>query len=49
MLYNISSEEFSVRFNNYRCVRRNYCKNLKVKQESFHAHFANSVLSGKGD
>ena len=25
------------------------CKNRKVKQESFHAHFADGVHSGEGD
>ena len=46
--YSGSSEEFRARFNNYRCAHRNYCKNIKVKQESFHAHFADGVHS-EGD
>ena len=28
---------------------RNYCKNVKVKQESFHGHLADDVHSGEGD
>ena len=47
--YTGSSEEFRARFNNYRCAHRNYCKNRKVKQESFHAHFADGAHSGEGD
>ena len=47
--YTGSSEEFRARFNNYRCAHRNYHKYMKVKQESFHAYFADSVHSGKGD
>ena len=35
--YTGSSGEFRARFNNYREVHQNYCKNRKVKQESFHA------------
>ena len=35
--------------NNYRCAHRNYYKNIKVKQESFYAHFSNGVHSGEGD
>ena len=44
-----SSEEFRARFNNYRCAHRNYRKNGKVKQESFHARFADDVHSSEGD
>ena len=44
-----SSEEFRARFNNYRRAHHNYRKNMKVKQESFHAHFADGVHSGEGD
>ena len=44
-----SSEEFRARFNDYRCAHRNYRKNMKIKQESFHAHFADGVHSGEGD
>ena len=47
--YTGSSEEFRARFNNYRCTHRNYRKNVKVKQESFHAHFADGVHSDEGD
>ena len=47
--YTGSSEEFRVRFNNYRCAHRHYCKNTKVKQESFHAHFADGAHSGESD
>ena len=45
--YTGSSEEFRTRFNNYRCVHRNYCKNRKVKQKSFHVHFPDGAHSGK--
>ena len=44
-----SSEEFKARFNNYRCAHRNYCKNRKVKQDSFHAHFADVAHIGEAD
>ena len=37
------------RFNNYRCVNRNYRKNMKVKQDSFCAHFADGAHSGESD
>ena len=47
--YTGSSEEFRARFNNYRYAHCNYCKNMKVKQESFHAHVADGVRSGEGD
>ena len=47
--YTGSSEEFSGRFNNYRFAYRNYRKNMKVKQDSFHVHFADGVHSGEGD
>ena len=47
--YTGSSEEFRVRFNNYRCAHRHYCKNMKVKQESFHAHFADGAHIGESD
>ena len=33
----------------HRWVHRNYHKNKKVKQESFHAHFADGAHSGEGD
>ena len=47
--YTGRSEEFRARFNNYSCVHHNYCKNIKVKQESFHTYFADGIHSGKGD
>ena len=47
--YGRRSDKFRTRFNNYRCAHRNYRKNRKVKQESFHAHFADDVHSGEGD
>ena len=49
--YTGSSEEFSAMFNNYRCAHRNYRKNKKVKQESFHAHFCRwrSFRSGESE
>ena len=47
--YTGSSEEFSAMFNNYRCAHRNYFKNNKVKQESFHAHLADDARSGEGE
>ena len=47
--YTGSSEEFRVSFNDCRCARRNYRKNMEVKQDSFHAHFADGVLSGEDD
>ena len=43
------SEVIRTRFNNHRCAHRNHRKNRKVKQESFHAHFADDVHSGEGD
>ena len=48
-IYTGSSEEFRARFNSYRCAHCNYCKNRKVKQESFHSHFADDIHSGEGD
>ena len=47
--YTGSSEEFRARFNNYGCAHCNYCKNRKVKQEQFYAHFPGGALSGEGD
>ena len=44
-----SSEEFRARFNNYRYAHRNYRKNRKVKQESFHVSFADGAHSGECD
>ena len=38
------------RFNNYRCGHRNYRKNMmKVKQDSFRAHFADGAHSAERD
>ena len=48
-IYNGSSEEFRTRFNNYRCAHCNFHKIMKVKLESFHTHFVDSVHSGEGD
>ena len=39
----------ALRNNNYRYAHRNCCKNMKIKQESFQAHFADGVHSGEGD
>ena len=41
--------EFRGRFNNYSLGYRNYPKEIKAKQESFHAHFTDGVYSGGGD
>ena len=38
-----STEEFRSIFNNYRCAHRNFLRNKKVKQEWFHAQFANDL------
>ena len=47
--YTESSEEFRARVNNYSYAHRNYCKSMKVKQDSFHAYFVDGVHSGEGD
>ena len=47
--YTGSTEEFRSRFNNYRCSHRNFLRNKKVKQESFHAHFAEGLHQGESD
>ena len=44
-----SSEDLRAKINNYRCTYHNYRKNMKVKQETFHAHLADGVHSGEGD
>ena len=44
-----SSEEFRARFINYRCAHRNYRKNMKVKQEPFHAYFTDGAHYDEGD
>ena len=53
MQYTGTSDEFTARFNNYRCAHRNYRKktkkNMEVKQESLQTHFADDVPSGEGD
>ena len=35
--------------NNYRCAHRTFLKGEKVKQESFHAHFAEGLHQGESD
>ena len=51
--YTESTEEFRSRFSDYRCCYRNVLRNKKVKQESFHAHFAGGLhqaeMTGKLD
>ena len=47
--YTGSTEEFRSRFNNYRCSHRNFLRNKEVKQESYHAHFAESRHQGESD
>ena len=47
--YTGSTEEFRSRFNSYRCSHRNFLRNKKVKQESFHAHFAESLHQRESD
>ena len=47
--YTGSTEEFGSRFNNYRCLHRNLLWNKKVKQEPFHAHFAEVLHQGESD
>ena len=44
-----STEEFRSRFNNYRCSYRNFLRNKRVKQELFHAHFAEGLLERESD
>ena len=44
--YTGSTEEFRSRFNNYRC---SHLRNKKVKQESFHAHFTESLHQWESD
>ena len=44
-----STEDFRLRFNNYRCSHRNFLKNQKVKQESFHAHYEGQDHNGEND
>ena len=47
--YTGSLEEFRARFNNYRSAHRNYRKNMKVKEEPFHVHFADGNHSVEGN
>ena len=47
--YTGSNKEFESRFNKYRCSHRNFLRNKKVKQESFHAHFAEGLHQGESD
>ena len=47
--YTGSSVEFRARFNNYRSAHRNYKKNKKVLQESFHEHFERFKHNGEND
>ena len=47
--YTGSTEEFRSRCNNYRGSHRNFLKNKKVKQESFHAHFTEGLHQGESD
>ena len=47
--YTESTEGFRSRFNNYRCSHRNFFRNKKVKQESFHAHFEEGFHQGESD
>ena len=47
--YTGSTEEFRSRFNNYRCLHRDFLMNKKVKQESFHAHFVEGLHQGEND
>ena len=44
-----SIEKFKAEFDNYRRVHCNYDKNMEFKQESPHAHLANSIHSCEGD
>ena len=47
--YTGSTEKFQSRFNTYRCSHRNFLRNKKVKQESFHAHFTEGLHQGESD
>ena len=47
--YTGSTEEFRSRFNNYRCLHRNFLRNKKVKQELLHAHFTEGLHQGESD
>ena len=47
--YTRTTEEFRSRFNNYRCLHRNFLRNKRVKQELFHAHFAEGLHQRESD
>ena len=47
--YTGSSVDFRLRFNNYRSAHRNFKKNKKVLQESFHSHFEQPQHNGEND
>ena len=47
--YTGSTEEFWSGFNNYISSHGNLLRNKKVKQESFHAHFAEGLHQGESD
>ena len=47
--YTGSTEEFRSRFNNYRCSHRNFLRNKKLKQKSFHDHLAEGLHQGESD
>ena len=44
-----STYKFWAGFHNYRCTYKNYFRNKKVKQESFHTHFAQGIHQGERD
>ena len=44
-----STDEFWAGFHNYRCTYKNYFRNKRVKQESFHTHFAQGIHQGERD
>ena len=47
--YTGSTEGFWPRFNNYRCVHRNFLKRKTVKKESFNAHLTKVNHNGEDD
>ena len=47
--YKGGTEKFRSRFNTYRCSHRNFLRNKKVKQESFHTYFAEDLHQGESD
>ena len=48
-IYTRSTKEIRSRFNHYRCSHRNFLRNKKVNQESFHAQFAEGLLQEESD